>query len=201
MNMSLHRRRGFTLIELLVVIGIMAALLVAAGPMWNGLTRSSGVKGATMQLRTVLSLARQWAITHRQKTYVIFPTTDSNMQYRAYTVYAITDPTTGAGEYVREWEMLPQGVRFSPDGVDNVLAASSAILLTNVTGVAGPVKGFVFRSDGSSTGISDIMKKPNIGITEGIRNDSTGVFTAKPNAYTNFLEISSMAGQLKVIEK
>lgn len=200
---------GFTLVELLVVMGIMGLLIFAAMPMFNGLTRSAGMKGATMQLRTTLSLARQWAITHRETTYVLFPTVDATNSaglptraYRAYNVYTRSD------KFIRDWVYLPEGLFFVSTGTDNVMADWSPSLANVVTNVPYPsaatpstLRGFFFRPDGSTTGVGDIYRKPMVRIADGYTDDTTGLWVSKPDGRTNMLEVSSMAGQIKTYEQ
>jgi prepilin-type N-terminal cleavage/methylation domain-containing protein len=110
------RQRGFTLVELLVVIGIMGVLLGLIMPAFTGLGRGANMRSAVMQLRSTIALARQWAITHREKTYVVFPDESLNfggggsasMARRAYAVYG------EKSGYIREWAYLPAGLVFNP---------------------------------------------------------------------------------------
>lgn len=217
MTGRVSRLRGFTLVELLMVMGIMAILLLAAGPMWNGLTRSTGLKGATMQLRTTLALARQWAITHRENTYVVFPNTTelavdgkgiTSRVLRAYNVYTQTDG------FIREWVFLPNGVIFdsklsdtTSDGQQqNVLhddyAKSTILYQFPATNSARQMSALVFRPDGSTTGMGNIWLQPKVILKEGFVDeaDPDGV-QGKANSLTNTLQLSSMAGQIKVVEK
>ncbi len=108
---------GFTLVELLVVIAIIGFLMALVLPSFSGMGRGSAVRSAHMQLRSTVSLARQWAITHREKTYVIFP--DSTLSFsgaaksevrlalRSYAVYA------ERSGFIKDWTVLPPGVIFN----------------------------------------------------------------------------------------
>lgn len=214
------RRGGFTLVELLVVIGIMGVLLVVATPMFNGMTRSSGMKGATMQLRTTLSLARQWAITHRQLTCVVFPAdptveTDKGTGVysrvrRAYNVFAVDGVSNGVyqGEFVRDWNYLPDGIYFddrASTSADNVMVWSPPSTYCPLTisypsnGASAKMACISFKPDGSTVGVGDIYRKPAIYLAEGFR-DNAGVVQYKAGMSTA-LEVSSMAGQIKVSQK
>jgi prepilin-type N-terminal cleavage/methylation domain-containing protein len=122
MNIAAHRpwrSRAFTLVELLVVIAIIGALLAITIPQFAGIGRGASMQSGLSQLRTTLSLARQWAITKREPTYVVFPSTNSwlytgqykshaNKALRAYNVY------TASQGYLREWSYLPPGVIIVP---------------------------------------------------------------------------------------
>jgi prepilin-type N-terminal cleavage/methylation domain-containing protein len=66
-------RPAFTLIELLTVISIALILVMLAVPAMNNLRRSSGVDAAARVVANHLSLARQYAITHRTPTRWITP--------------------------------------------------------------------------------------------------------------------------------
>lgn len=114
MTISRHRskQRGFTLVELLVVIAIMAILFGMLMPVFSGMGRGQSMQSAVVQLRSTVALARQWAITHREKTYVIFP--DDAMKYNppsrvtmALRSYAVWAEKSG---YISEWRYLPQGI-------------------------------------------------------------------------------------------
>ncbi len=208
------KKRGFTLVELLVVMGIMALLVLVAMPMFSGLTRSSGMSGATMQLRTTLSLARQWAITHRAVTYVVFPT-DPNIEsdkgtgvtsriQRSYNVYTAQDG------FIRDWIYLPDGIFFDKRPTtsgDNVLNWTPSSPYSPVTiayplsDSTNPVPCLSFRPDGSTTGVGDIFRQPQIYLTEGTRDFSTGTIQYKTPAMVNILQASSTAGQIKLTKQ
>jgi prepilin-type N-terminal cleavage/methylation domain-containing protein len=110
-----QRQPGFTLIELLVVIGLMALLMAFAIPAFQGIGRSAGINAAVHELRTTVTLARQWAITQRQSAYVVFPDDLNNhtelsapKALRAYAVFS-------NGEYAMDWKTLPPNVIFDTD--------------------------------------------------------------------------------------
>lgn len=113
---------GFTLIELLAVvaiIGLAFGIAVAALP---GMTRGSAMRGSTAELRSTISLARQWAVGHREVTYVVFAEGGSGIYSgspkknlageRAYRGYAVVGAKTG---FVSDWKFLKTGVYFLPD--------------------------------------------------------------------------------------
>ncbi|MBW7909327.1 MAG: GspH/FimT family pseudopilin [Kiritimatiellae bacterium] len=118
---SKPKKDAFTLIELLVVIGIVGVLGVLVIPAFTGIGRGQNMRMSVSQLRTTLALARQWAITHNDKTYVIFPDEDmtynppsgANMALRSYAVWTEKDG------YVSEWRYLPPGVLFDPTDSDS----------------------------------------------------------------------------------
>jgi len=114
MRTKLHR--AFTLIELLAVIAIMGLIFAVGIPAFYKFSQSAGLSAGASQLVGTLSLARQYAITHREHTYVVFPYKNtsqfSNMNkwYLSYTVIS-SNRTTGL-DYVNKWEYLPRGAIF-----------------------------------------------------------------------------------------
>jgi prepilin-type N-terminal cleavage/methylation domain-containing protein len=109
----LHRQRhsgcgGFTLAELLAVIVIMAIMMGIAVPGLRGLTKSAGLRGATLQVKTALDQARQHAMAFRQDTGVLFPAwandpkIENGKSYRALAVYSTN--------YLTDWQFLPAGI-------------------------------------------------------------------------------------------
>jgi prepilin-type N-terminal cleavage/methylation domain-containing protein len=128
---------GFTLAELLVVILIIGIMLAVALPSLTNITGVSKLDAAANAVHSAVKLARQYALTHNQPTYLVFHDdltatgSDSHMAYRAYAVFTInthanTPGTTivpqKAGYYLTGWEMLPVGVVFDgiTGGKDNI---------------------------------------------------------------------------------
>ena len=109
---------GFTLVEVLVVLVIVVILAGVTVPAIVGMGRGSALQGAISNVRSTLSLARQWAITNRKHTYVVFPDVNPSSTeayaYRAYAVYEY-DPVTQVGQYVSDWKFLPKGMVFDDD--------------------------------------------------------------------------------------
>jgi prepilin-type N-terminal cleavage/methylation domain-containing protein len=129
------RSAAFTLIELLVVIGLIAMVMALALPFLTGLRGSSATRAAVTALKSNLALARQWAITHRVQTYVVFPADSADTDYsaapsqvdKAYRAYAVFTREPG-DRYVAltDWHYLPEGTIFLrdlvPSGMRNIYA-------------------------------------------------------------------------------
>jgi len=111
---------GFTLAELLVVIAIIGILFTIVFPSLNTITGQSKLDGAANAVHTAATLAREYAITHNQPTYIVFNEgqTDSNLAFRAYAVFTINIHTNvipvppAAGFFIRDWDILPSGIVF-----------------------------------------------------------------------------------------
>jgi prepilin-type N-terminal cleavage/methylation domain-containing protein len=143
-NTVLVRLSGFTLIELLVVMTIMAMLMVAAIPAFRNMT-AQGLQSAVPDVMATLRLARQWAVGHREYTYVIFP--DQTMNYtgqdvtmalRSYAVVSGKTATT-ATNYISEWKYLPAGIYF-----DDVYSLSANNIFENYTAPPGAYPDYHF---------------------------------------------------------
>ncbi len=89
---------GFTLIELMVVMLIMAIMMGIAMVGFSDWARGTGMQGASMNVKSSIALARQWAITHRKKT--TFLCTDD------YYVISCGVDNVGGTNY------LPEGLEF-----------------------------------------------------------------------------------------
>lgn len=94
---------GFTLIELMVVMTIMAIMMGVAMVGFSDWGRGTGMQGATMNVKSSIALARQWAITHRKKTTIVCTNN--------YYVISCGVDNVGGTNY------LPEGLEFV-DGVD-----------------------------------------------------------------------------------
>ena len=137
------RRRAFTLVELLVVVGIMGLLLGVTVTAFDSIGKGAKMRSALMQLKSSLSLARQYAITDRRAAYIIFPdkyvddwqsmvpnAADygyiQEARFQSYYIMnqdGIEDKTTEEGKILvrrvqyrlGRWQHLPKGVIFDRD--------------------------------------------------------------------------------------
>ncbi len=110
-------RRSFTLVELLVVLGILALMMTMAVPVFLKRSPTTAARGAVLQLKSTLSLARQWAVTRRHTTYVVFPEDDSSVftgaPHLAVTAMRGYNIMTKEDGWLGEWQFLPIGFVFS----------------------------------------------------------------------------------------
>jgi len=132
---SIDGRQAFTLIELMVTIGLMAAVITLSVTAFRNVGEGTKMDVSLRSLRATTSLARQWAITNREETYVVFIHSSSSgsrvlddMKMRAFGVFA--QPAEGDIRQVQEWVYLPEGIIFRPTSL-NALETKE---LPNVSG-------------------------------------------------------------------
>ena len=213
-----------------MVIAIIGIMLAVSLPSFIGLSRGANMRSAVIQLRSTLSLARQWAITRRVPTYVVFPAYYNNMYsgfeshvtkaYRAYSVYTATNG------YVQEWRYLPQGIVFVVDstsvGNPNISNANSLfsssdteqkewdLPFPSATDSEATVRAIQFSPDGSSMMREDGKQKGldlEIFLAEGWTTVNTDDGTMNPTTpeYKATLEVQGiqvykLTGQVRVRE-
>ena len=212
------QREGFTLIEMLVVIVIVGIMLALALPAVNNLMKSGGVSAASRHVSNTLNLARQYAITHRTKTRVVFPYsgtfgasgTDLAPVYQSYAVYAVgaTPPA-----YVSKWEHLPLGTVFMnknnpnlsvinpPPPLDNLGTATFPFPNTNSTSVLATLAYIEF----TPTGAANNSGSGSFTITEGIMNGAVLTPTSKTISNGNtvlanatYISVDNVIGRIQV---
>ncbi|MDD2237008.1 MAG: prepilin-type N-terminal cleavage/methylation domain-containing protein [Kiritimatiellae bacterium] len=220
--MKSKKTSGFTLIELLGVLTIMAILMAITIPSFKGIGRTKKMDAAVNQLRTALSLARQYAILNRATVNILIPDPALITSFspgdvdKCLSAYAIYDRSND--KYISEWYYLPKGIAFDcfapastpPSGIG---AYPNALDYTTTKNLPFPSDGAVnktfvdidFRSDGSS----EIKNPVMLYLTEatllwppsGIGLDPTNPsqFIQQPGAATNAIVIYPTAGRLEVI--
>lgn len=127
-------RSSFTLVELLVVMGIIALLMVMAMPTFLRGGSSTAAQGAVSRLKATMNLARQWAVTRRTRTYVVFPMHTNSFAGAPHLVSTALrgwNIWTAEEGYLNEWQFLPPGFLFRDDGGSS--APWSENLLSNST--------------------------------------------------------------------
>ena len=217
-------RSGFTLVELLAVVGIMAIILVIALPSFDAFKLRSS-SSAIPTLMSTLRLARQYAITHRQDVFVVFP--DGRAAYsppgevtKAYTAYAViaSNRATDRYEYITEWKTLPKGVFFHP----NTSISTSTVFNSCAP---GSLTSFPFPNDsGANRDLCTVKFRPNgrayvieysatkgyswtcfgttwIPLTAGYLDVNTNAGTTMSPIIlsdTNIIKIANMTGQIYI---
>ena len=88
---------GMTLIELLVVMFIMAIIATISIPAFTSMGRGSALRSAVSTFYTSISLARQWAITHKEEvTFTCYRDTAAGSGFTGSTFCVINQ----AGIYI-----------------------------------------------------------------------------------------------------
>jgi hypothetical protein len=128
----------------------MAVVITLTIPSFTGLGRGAKMDSALSGLKTTMSLARQWAITHRDTVYVVFPVagqTDKEFQYKSrssYGVYSVNDE-----QVIKEWTYLPEGVVFEEKALKDLDNLPSEITI-DVPGMSGPdLKAIAYNQHGA----------------------------------------------------
>jgi len=193
-------RRAFTLAELLAVIAIMAIMIAVSVPALSGLARGASLRSATVQLRSALSLARQYAITHHQTVYVLFPTQNNDpivggdaTRTRGYRAYAICTVSNNIPTYLSEWQFLPTGVIIM---TNSDVYGGTSLYTNSASGLGLPsaanLNALRFKMDGS---VNDFYTHIILG--EGFIGPG-GSPIMKGNSGTNVVTVYGLTGTAKV---
>lgn len=137
---------AFTLVELLVVMVVIVTLMAVAVPAFIGIGRGAGMRTAVNNVRSTLSLARQWAITHRENVY-----------FRLRTNEWVFIPTNRPQD---QWVTKDNGIScYFVSNADNVLI-QNVILLSPDVKFGQDDQVFVFTPEGglsSGVGVQTIV--------------------------------------------
>lgn len=104
-------KRGFTLLELLVVMVIIAVVSAISIPGFLKIGQGMALRTSTRNISANLSLARQWAITHR--TNVRFLYTITTNKYSYYIIGEYNSGDTNDFSVIITSNSLPTGVKFN----------------------------------------------------------------------------------------
>ena len=142
---------------------------------------------AVVQMKTTLALARQWAITHRQRTCVVFPGLNDANRISGYTVFATNRYATGPGSYayVKDWSYLPKGVVIhfagsdlrtglqfpNPTSTSQRITADAVIFLPDGTidGSGGSYGSRILLAEGWANAVTNAsgLVSPDYGLVQG----------------------------------
>ena len=194
--------QAFTLAELLAVITIMAIMIAAAVPALNGLARGASLRGATIQIKTALNLGRQYAITHRQTVFMMFPTWNNDntgadtTRTRGYRAYALCTVSNNTPAFLSDWQFLPPGVIIQANSDIFADAAYSTNMPATGLGLlsASSLPVVRFKTDGSVQGSGFYIR---IYLGEGYI-DNSGNPVLRGNSGTNAVVINMLTGTVKV---
>lgn len=194
--------------ELLVVILIIGIMFAIALPALINITGASKLGGAANAVHSAAKLARQYAITHNQPTYLVFNEgqTDPNLAYRAYAVFTINVHTNvvpvpqSAGHFLADWEMLPTGIVFDDyaGSNTNMFSISStdewdgAISKNNLLKI-GATNYIVFGFKPNGKAASETHW---IYLAEGFYNNGQAQHTSKQGKQIRF----DMAGKSRILD-
>lgn len=199
---------AFTLIEMMTVIVIIGIILGAGIPIFHRISNAGGLSASTRQVANELALARQYAITQRTNTRVVFPYSQStggspvvpySMWYSSFAVLSSNRnpvaPAVTGWQYISKWEYLQVGSTFlngttttgSLDNVSYIQAAS--VTLTN--GLHTPTMAYIeFNPTGAATQAGTLT------IQEGFVN--AGVPTPTTTSNISTVSVDNLVGHISV---
>ncbi len=217
---SSPRRRAFTLIELLVVVGILGIMMGITVAAFDTIGKGAKMRSALMEIKSSLSLARQYAITQNIWVLVIFPDAypseplDFNLnpelhstRYQSYYIAHRHWTNNEAGRQympgrLGQWHHLPKGVMFDRDMVPSSAGFPASIpgfcnvfnRLTrdNVYNIAFP---FIDSTTYTTQSFPGILFHPNGRLEDGDKSDEF----ATPVIFLTegFVDINPATGEVR----
>jgi Tfp pilus assembly protein FimT len=127
-------------------------------PAITNLMKSGGLNAATRQVSNALSQARQYAITQRVRTRVVFPysgtlTVGTNQAPR-YLSYSVMTNSAGGWGYLSKWEFLPVGVVFTQGAgvgaLDNLSLELNVLFPNTINGSLDKLRFIEFTPTGAA---------------------------------------------------
>jgi prepilin-type N-terminal cleavage/methylation domain-containing protein len=192
-------KSGFTLVEMLTVLVIVGIMVTLALPAVTNLMKSGGVSAAARHVSNTLNLARQYAITHRTKTRVVFPYgatagpgINQATPYLTYAVVAKDSTAVHGWTYVGKWEFLPLGVVFLKTGAGAASDVLPATLQTDLNmpfpSTVSPITSLAFIEFGATGAASQTYTLTyREGFIDGLGNPQVTSANAAQNTVDNIV--------------
>ena len=141
-------RSGVTLLELLVVIAVMAIVLTISMPAFTSMGRGAGMRGTVAEVKSTLSLARQWAITKREPVTFQYgyDTSATSDYYVVYVAAQQSSPYT----IIQATNYLQKGFYFS-DGGEMIFKPSGEVAKANDISISPITITITNLTDGEKT--------------------------------------------------
>ncbi len=169
-------RGGFTLIELLAVMALMVLMMSLSIMAFVDFGRDAAIRSSTLQAKAGLSMARQWAISHRVSAYFRYGNCQSSAAMDTRGYYVIGTTTKGGDVTGTNW--MSTGILLADEG-GSVLGA-------------GTEKAIRFSSSGALKGHGIVPYR--FMVLEGDRWARN-----KAMAITNMLEVAPLTGAAKIL--
>ena len=199
--------------ELLIVMAIMAIILAVGIPAFNQFGKGAAMNSALSNLRSTIAFAKQWAITKRQRTYIVFPD-DATALYsngrereveKAFKSYSVYTAEEG---YLQPWNYLPEGIVFNPDTnkTKNLFQRQDSLESVNFpddTSSTNQLFCLVFTSNGRLEGAG--IDRISVYLEEGVINVDTNTGTVvtyffKSSGAKYEMQMKGLTSQLRIFD-
>ncbi len=207
-RLNAARSAAFTLIELITVIGILVLLIALSAPTLTSISQGSNIRTAERQIQAGTYLARQQAVTSRQRIVFCIPTSwaSSNayvrkdMLQRSIILFAestggVARPTSVVGKV----EVLPPGVVFTNSWTSPNRVWTSYDFLDDNDNVLFRGVGFRYAATGTIYWKDADGSLPyKMILTEGDMKDNSTSPTYRKNPIVSTSEVNRITGKATV---
>ncbi len=188
-------RRRFTMVELLMVMVVITILITMMMPAFERLALGSGVQGAARAVSGQLRMARQHAITSRERVALLMPAGEISEDEKKWIAYrpCIVDNSNNWVAWVpnTEWQFVPTGAVIAQVGAPDALGnppSDSTTMIADVPGEANAIRAIVFTPTGRLVGTNRILH-----IVEGAVANGQMIIRNRDNYRT--LEVDTYTGR------
>ncbi len=154
------RRSGFTLLELLTVIAIMLMMIGISAGSYFGMMKGAGIRNSVSNVRSVLLVARQYAITQQTKVFVVFQKEGDRATLIPVSQIGVVEDWQGSAArmaYDLPWGPgeLTGGQVFNIDARSAGMVTTNTIRTINTSGLSGGTRAGWAKGDRVGLGVGD----------------------------------------------
>ena len=203
-------QRAFTILELLFVMGILLLMLGFTIPAFFSISRGSNLRTAEREVQANLFLARQQAVTTRQRVAFCIPTkvlvanniVRTNMILRSMVL--VTEETAGVAApsgVLGKTDTLPKGIVFKDDFSNwkdiEVRNTNNVVLFQGKVFRYAPTGAIWWKDSDGVTTTPGVEPSYNVILTEGTVSDE-GVVAYNSSGNTSTCIVSMISGRCTI---